>query len=367
MSAQLRIGFDGRWLGQRAGIGRYSRELLRALLEHEPNHQYVLLSHGWTRASVSRVKDDPVAGESPVPASEPPLRASDLDVCHFTNYHVPVALSRPLVVTVHDLSLISTPEMHPRVRVVFGRPRLRAAARRAAAILTPTEAVRGEAIRALDLEPSKVHVVPEAPAAQFQRVRDDAQLTSASDRYGVQPGFLMTIGTLEPRKNHARLVDAFARLRADGFEQPLLICGARGWKTGGLRARIRRLRLDGSVRLLGFVPESDLPRLLSLAGAFAYPSLYEGFGLPVVEALACGTPTVTSNRGALAEVAGEAAIQVDPTDVGDLARGLGLALGDHEVRDKLRVAGPRMAARYRWDEAAHRTAAVYERVAGSLG
>jgi glycosyltransferase involved in cell wall biosynthesis len=341
VTTRLRIGFDSRWLGQSAGIGRYSRELLGALQEHEPDHEYLLLSHGWLKADASR-----------------------LDVCHFTNYHVPVSMERPMVVTVHDLSLITLPGMHPRLRTVLGRPRLRAAVRRAAAILTPSRAVRDEVVHLLAVEPSRVHVVHEAPATMFHRVDDSSELAATSDRYRVGPGFLLTIGTLEPRKNHVRLVDAFARLRSDGFREPLVVCGARGWQTGRLLARIRRLRLDGSVRLLGFVPDADLPRLLSLAGAFAYPSLYEGFGLPVLEALACGTPTVTSNRGALAEVADDAAIQVDPNDVADLTQGLQLALSDDDTRERLRVAGPRRAAAFTWKDAAHRTVGIYQLAAG---
>jgi glycosyltransferase involved in cell wall biosynthesis len=362
---RLRIGFDDRWLGHRAGIGRYSRELLQALLEHEPDHEYRLLSHGWLRADTAAIPTGTAHGRPDGTSRPPAVRASELDVGHFTNYHVPIAFGRPLVLTIHDLSLISHPHLHPRARVMLGRPRLRAAARRASAILTPTHAVRGEATRLLDVPPERVHVVPEAPASVFRRVHDGGQLASASDRYGVTPGFLMTIGTIEPRKNHARLVDAFARLRSEGFEQPFLVCGAHGWKTGGLMARIRRHRLDGSVRLLGFVPDADLSSLLTLAGAFAYPSLYEGFGLPVLEALACGTPTVTSNRGALAEVADEAAIRVDPTDVRDLTAGLSQALGDEAVRDRLRNAGPRRAAMFSWKAAAHGTVAIYRRAAAA--
>jgi glycosyltransferase involved in cell wall biosynthesis len=357
MSAGLRIGYDASSLGARAGIGRYSRELLRALASCEPEHEYVLLNR--PRYMPSRVLW--MQGQLPLQ-----LRAGTLDLCHFTNYHAPVMRGRPFVVTLHDLSLMSMPGLHPRRRVALGRALIRSAVRSARAIVTPSQSVRAEAIHLLDLDPGRVHVVHEAPAAAFRPIDATAELESTAARYGLRPGFLLAIGTLEPRKNLRLLLAAFQRLRRQGFDEPLVLCGAPGWRNDDLMRQIREQGADASIRLLGYVADVDLPRLLNLAGAFVYPSLYEGFGLPVLEALACGTPTVTSNHGALQEIAGDAALHADPGSLEDLTRSVSTALFDTSIRGHLRNAGLRRAAQFTWADAAHRTAALYRQTAGAV-
>lgn len=374
---RLRVGYDVTSLTmQRSGIGRYALELLCALVRAEPENEYRLLSHRALRADAAaaiasaglhrlRGPGFPsriawMQGILPVA-----LAAADLDVCHFTNYHAPILARGPFVATFHDMSLILSPREHPRLRVATMRPLLRAVARRAAAIITPTEGARMDALRVLEIPPERVHVVPEAPAATFRRVTDVAALDAVRARYRLEPGFLLALGTIEPRKNLSRLVDAYLALRRDGFAEPLVLCGALGWGYSALLDRLRAPELEGAVRILGYVPDADLAPLLTLAGAFAYPSLYEGFGLPIVEAMACGTPTVTSDRGAMAEVAGKGALLVDPEDTAALANALGCALGDVPTRRRLAVAGPQRAADFTWEGAAHRTAHIYQLAAGS--
>ncbi|MGI8533793.1 MAG: glycosyltransferase family 4 protein, partial [Candidatus Limnocylindrales bacterium] len=315
----MRVGFDATTLTmQRTGIGRYTLELLRALARHEPDLELVLMAHRSLDADLStngvgalrrlRGPGLPVKLAWMQTLLPVQLAAARLDVCHFTNYHAPLASPLPMVVNLHDMSLILTPRRHPSRRVLTMRPFLRAVARRAAAVVCLTESARRDAIETLDLEATRVHAIPAAPAARFQPITDPAELNETAARYGLGPGFLLFVGTIEPRKNLVRLVESYAHLRADGFDRPLVLCGGLGWQYAELLERIDALGLQGSVRLLGFVPDDHLPRLLSLAGAFVYPSLYEGFGLPIIEALACGTPTVTSDRGAMAEVAGDAAL-----------------------------------------------------------
>ena len=370
----MRDGFDATSLTiPRSGIGRYTLELARALLAHEPEIELLLITH---RPLSDDLGEDPVSRLPQLggPRFRPklawmqtvlPFRATRrrVDVCHFTNYHAPLLSRVPYVVTIHDVSLIVMPESHPTERVASMRPLLRAVARRSAAVLSPTESARAETIRHLAIDPEKVHVVPEAAAPGFGPIGDEARLTAAAARYRVEPGFLLFIGTIEPRKNVPRLLHAYAQLRRDGFAGQLVICGGKGWKSPEIRPTVERLGLTDAVIFTGYVPDEDVVALLNLARAFVYPSLYEGYGLPIIEAFACGTPTVTSDRGATAEVAGDAALLVEPEDVDALRRALALALGNEPTRARLREAGLRRAAEFSWARAARETAAIYRAVA----
>lgn len=369
----MKVGFDATTLTmRRTGIGRYTLELLRALRRYETDVDLVLMAHrpldpDLSRnglASIRRLRGPglPVKlawMQTMLPVE---LAAARLDLCHFTNYHAPLASPLPMIVNLHDMSLILAPGRHPSRRVLTMRPFLRTVAHRAAAIVCLTESAREDAVDTLGLDPSRVHVIAAGPAAGFTAVSDEALLDDAARRYGLRRGFLLCVGTIEPRKNLVRLVEAYARLRAGGFAEPLVLAGALGWKYGDLFLRIESLGLRDAVRMPGFVPDEDLPLLLGLCGAFVYPSLYEGFGLPIIEALACGAPTVTSDRGAMAEVAGDAAVLIDPMDTGSMADALRVVLTDPSTRQRLREAGPRRAAGFSWQRAASQTTQLYRSV-----
>jgi glycosyltransferase involved in cell wall biosynthesis len=369
----MKVGFDGTSLTlRRSGIGRYTLELAHALMRHEPALELKLMAH---KSLSTDLADDPIArlprlGRPQLPAKVVwmqtvlPLTVGrrDVDLCHFTNYHAALAMRVPFVVNIHDMSLITMPGRHPAKRVISMRPLLRAAARRAAAVLTLTESARSDAIEHLGLPPAKVHVVPAAAAPGFGRIDDAALLSDVASRLGVRDGCLLFVGTIEPRKNIPRLLEAYARLRAQGFDKQLVICGGQGWKSPEIGPLTQRLGVADHVVFTGFVPDSDVVGLLNLCGTFVYPSLYEGYGLPIIEALACGAPTVTSNRGATAEVAGDAALLVEPEDVDALVAALSLALFDEPTRSRLRAAGLRRSAAFTWERAAHETAAINRRV-----
>jgi glycosyltransferase involved in cell wall biosynthesis len=175
---------------------------------------------------------------------------------------------------------------------------------------------------------------------------------------------VLSVGSLEPGKNRERLLQAFARLRARGLAHTLVVAGQRAWRYEGEQPLAQRLGLADSVRFLGHVPQADLPALYSAADLFAFPSLYEGFGLPALEAMACGTPVVASNVSAVPEVVGDAALQVSPLDVGALADAMERLLRDERLRADLRERGLKRAAEFSWEKAARRTAEVYEWAAG---
>jgi glycosyltransferase involved in cell wall biosynthesis len=280
-------------------------------------------------------------------------------VCHFTNFDAPLLGRTPTVVAIHDTSLLTTPEQHPRRRVIVLGPIMRRAAGAARAVVCPTESARRDAIEALGLNPEKVHVIPAIAAPRFRPIDDPSAVQAACARYGLQPGFILFLGTIEPRKNLVRLARAYAQLRREGFDNKLVMCGSWGWKSDDLRPEIEALGIAEDVVFTGYVPDQRVVPLINGAGVFAYPSLYEGFGLPIVEALACGVPVVTSDRGATAEVAGSAAVLVDPTSDDAIAEGLRRAL-DPTGHDHLRAAGLERAAMFSRPNAALQAVRVYE-------
>ncbi len=305
------------------------------------------------------------------------LRHLQLDVCHFTNNVAPVWGRQPTILTIHDMSLWLYPQYHYRKRLLAVRPILPLAARRAAAVITVSQSARADIMRLLKLPASKVHVVYEAPAPMFKPIPSGPLLEASRDRlrrlYQIPDRFLLYVGTIEPRKNLARLLEAFARL-SPAPPHSLLLVGQRGWKDEEINAAVERLNggrgrpLAGRVRFLGYLPDEDLAALYNLTDALVFPSLYEGFGLPVVEAMACGAPVITSNRGALAEIAGSGAELVDPTEVASIHAGLERVIGDADRRAELRALGLSQAARFDWERTASQTRAIYQQVVeGALG
>jgi glycosyltransferase involved in cell wall biosynthesis len=239
----------------------------------------------------------------------------------------------------------------------------RLSARVADAVIVPSQAVRADVVRILGLPSERVFAIPEAAGPAF-RPQDASAIEAVRRRYGLDGPFVLSVGSLEPGKNRERLLQAFARMRARGLEHMLVVAGQRAWRYEGDEPLAQRLGLAGSVRFLGHVPQADLPALYSAADLFAFPSLYEGFGLPALEAMACGTPVVASNVSAVPEVVGDAALQVSPLDVEALAGAMERVLRDERLRADLRERGLKRAARFSWEETARRTAEVYKWAAG---
>lgn len=285
------------------------------------------------------------------------------DVCHFTNSVGSWWTPCPSVVTIHDTTLWLFPEYHPRRRLLTMRPFIPLGAARARAIIAVSAATKRDVVRTLKVPESKVHVVYEAPAPHFRPLARGDVLETVRRRYALPSPFVLYVGTIEPRKNLSRLLQAFELVRRDGFgSHALVLVGSRGWHDAGILVAAERGGLNGAVRVLGRVPVDDLVALYNLADVVAFPSLYEGFGLPVVEAMACGTPVVASPNGSLAEVVGEAAELVDPYQVESIAAGLRNVLGDAGRRSALRSAGLAQAARFSWETAAAQTREIYASV-----
>jgi alpha-1,3-rhamnosyl/mannosyltransferase len=289
-------------------------------------------------------------------------RRAHADVAHFSDGMVPFVRTTPTVVSVHDLSVVRSWRTHP-IRRWTRIPLAIVAPRMADLVIVPSRATADEVMRLTGTPAAKIEVVPYAPQ-RTPTLPDDAQAEATLGRHGLVPyGYILALGTIEPRKNHVRLVEAFERLVASHTvpgDLLLVIAGRPAWRSRRILERIARSPAASRIRRLGYVPLDDLPALLGRAAVVAYPSLYEGFGLPVVEAMAHRAPTVTSDRSSMAEVAGDAAFLVDPYDVNDLARGLETALRAGEA-DRAGV-GDRAAARaarFSWQKAARAVVELY--------
>jgi len=366
---------DQLWFRVPGGIGTYVRELAPALRRVDASLE--LETFRCRFASEQQVRwTAPMAGGVVLPASirtrypswalfgRPalPRELARCDVVHATNPAAvpPAADGQRLVVTVHDLAFARYPELFTRRWRWLYRAGLRAAVRRADAIVTPSEATAQELRARTGIDPARVHVVPLGVAPVPSRAAD---AEAVLERLGVSRPYVLFVGTLEPRKNVARLVRAYRRAAASGVAHALVLAGWPGWRDDELRAEIER-EGPGTVVELGGVDPEDLDPLYRGADAFAYPSLAEGFGLPVAEAMARGVPTITSSVSSLPEVAGTAALLVDPTSDDQLAEAIELVLGDASLADRLRREGPIRASRFTWDATAEGTLAVYREVLG---
>ncbi len=293
--------------------------------------------------------------------------AGPLDVFHGSNYFLPAQRGRAaLVVTVHDLSALRYPEWHPRRRVLVHRIGLRRTVRAATHVITDTEAIRAEVIDDLGVPAERVTAIHLAVTPGC-RARPASELKPSLDRWGLSPGdYLLFAGAIEPRKNLVRLLEAFTAVRQRRpAVPPLILAGPTGWRNQEIRDRIATA--GSHVRYLGYLPGDDLAALMAGCTAFVMPSLYEGFGLPVLEAMACGVPVVTSRGGALEEVAGGAAILVDPQDTDEIAAGIERVLDDTALRETLVCKGLARAAQFSWERTARETLRVYERAIQSRG
>jgi glycosyltransferase involved in cell wall biosynthesis len=286
------------------------------------------------------------------------LREARPDVVHFTNYLAPVLTDVPFVVSFHDMTLTLLPEAHTLKKRLLTASLIPTVARRARRILVPSESSRRDVARLLPVDPGRIRLVPYAAAPHYRPLSTDAPLPG-----GLRPPYFLYVGTVEPRKNLARALRAFARVATLLPEQRFVIVGQPGWKYGEVLREARRPALAGRVVMSGYLPESELPLLYNRATALVYPSVYEGFGLPVVEAMACGTPVLTSDGSSLSEVAGDAALLVDPYREDQLAEALVRLAQDDGLRADLKGRGLARAASFSWERTAKETIEVYREVA----
>jgi len=283
-----------------------------------------------------------------------------VDVFHATN-HLLAHFSRARTVfTLHDLIFLRYPEYHlpyNRRYLTFAMPRY---LRAADVIVTPSECSRQDAIKFYGLPQSKIKGIYEAAAPHFKPATDRAALNRVRQKYSLPPKFILHVGTIEPRKNLSRLLDAFKALLPDFPELKLALIGKKGWLHDEFFQKLQALELEGRVIFPGYVDEIDLPAFFQLAEVFVYPSLFEGFGLPPLEAMACAAPVVCSNSSSLPEVVGDAGLLFDPTDTSALVTALRRVLADEELRNSLKQRSLLQAARFSWTKDTDKLIALYE-------
>lgn len=297
------------------------------------------------------------------------LKRQGIGLVHSPHYTVPLrATGVGRVVTFHDLIFFLMPEHHQWLKVVFFRWMIRRAASVADHIISDSHSTRNDMRRLLGVPDDRVTTIHLAASEAYTASVSEAQVRSVRARYGLSDTpILLTVCTLEPRKNLAQAVRAFAALRRQGHDVQLVVAGAKGWGTGALFDEVRTLSAADQVRLLGYVPDEDLPALYRACTVFLYPSVYEGFGLPPLEAMACGMPVVVSNRSSLPEVVGDGGITYDPDHLDDLISLLAGLLQSADERDRLSRSAVRQAARFSWTRAAENTHAIYEHVLRQRG
>jgi len=289
------------------------------------------------------------------------LRRHRIDLYHEPNY-VPLSYDVPVVITIHDLSWIGFPQAHPADRVRWLEQSLPTAIERAQAILVDSDFIRNEVLTTFGVDTERVRTAHLGVAPRF-RPHAPEETSAKLERFGLAPGrYILTVGTLEPRKNLRHMLESYALLPAALRERfPLAIAGARGWRSSGLVTQIRRVN-DRHVRFLGHVDREALPHLYAGAALFAFPSLYEGFGLPPLEAMASGTPVLVSNRASLPEVVGDAGATMDAYDPVQAASILRELLEDPGRRASMTQRGLSRAARFTWQGCAAITRSVYRDV-----
>lgn len=377
----MRIGVDyTSGARQRAGIGRYTRELVTALLSLNHSHQYTIfaatggLKRGdWgsaIRREGVRLRSLPVTDDwlarlwhrlgLPIPVE---LITGPLDVFYSPDFALPpTAGSTKTILTVHDLSFIHHPEAFvPSLRRYLERTVPRSV-ERADLVLADSAHTRSDVISLLGVSPEVVEVIYPAVDSRFRTEAKPGEGERLRERYRITDRpYILSVGTLQPRKNYLCLIEGFARLEHSRSGQlQLLIAGGHGWLYDEIVAEAGR---HENVRLLGFVADEDLPALYRGARLFVLTSLYEGFGLPVVEAMACGVPVVCSRTSSLPEVAGHAAMLVDPLDRGELTDAMGRVLQERKLREGMVKRGRAQAAGFTWQRSARRLMALIESLA----
>ncbi|HKU75339.1 MAG TPA: glycosyltransferase family 1 protein [Pyrinomonadaceae bacterium] len=364
------VGLDGIPLSQSlTGVGHYTLELAHALARIAPEDRFELVSPlpslhrpelpsnlHITQVSVNRLNRR-FWWQVGLPRL---IKRSRFSVFHGTNYSVPLQKVCPTVVTIHDLSLLLWPQTHEQHLARRARLRLPLMARRADAIIVPSQSVKTEVHEHLGIDEAKITVIPEAPRSSFWQVTGE-EAVAVRRRLNIGDDFILFVGTIEPRKNLLTLVRAFEEIVRNGVSQTqLVLVGNEGWLTGELHDFLKTARFRERVRFVGYLADDDLRALYSSCRVFVYPSLYEGFGLPLLEAMACGAPVITSDIPSVRETVGDAALLVPPTDINELARSITRLLENSIEREQRSAAGKQHASKFSWEKAAAATLKVYQ-------
>ena len=374
----MHIAIDAHSVGTGlAGNETYAANLIEALAGVDGENRYTLyvtreeavrLYEGrWPNFEVRRTLPHTPLVRIPLTLSRE-LRRRPVDLLH-VQYTAPPFPPCPVVVTVHDLSFEHLPETFKRRSWMQMRLTVRRTVRRASRVIAPSEFTRRDLLETYGLAPERVSVTPLAAPAHFRPVSSATEIERVRHNYGIHGPYILAVGSIQPRKNLARLIKAYADLRRAGFGDKLpqlVLVGKQAWLYGETLRAVERERVGGRTIFTGYVSERDLPALYTGALCFAYPSYFEGFGLPVLEAMQCGAPVLAGDRTSLPEVVGDAGLLVDPFDTRAIAAALKRLIDDAELRAALSVKGLERARRFDWRETALSTLDVYHSATGGV-
>ncbi|HKO61694.1 MAG TPA: glycosyltransferase family 1 protein [Pyrinomonadaceae bacterium] len=373
----LRIAIDAHSVGTGlAGNESYATNLIEALAEIDQFNLYTLyvtrkeaverFKNRWPNFTVRSTLPHSPLIRIPLTLSAE-LRRNRVDVLH-VQFTAPPMAPCPVVVSIHDLSFEHLPETFKRRSRIQLRVTVRRSARLASQVITLSNHARADIINTYGIDPDKITAIPLAAPSHFRRITNDNELQRVKQTYGINGPYILCVGSVQPRKNLARLLQAYSLLRSDGPTgklPKLVIAGKFAWLFEETLRTIGRLDLKDSVIMTGYVRDADLPALYSGARCFVYPSYFEGFGLPPLEAMKCGTAVVVGNQTSMPEVVGDAAQLVDPFDVDDIAAGIRKVITDDGWRSALEVRGVERAKRFDWHETARQTLEVYKKAVNS--
>ena len=372
----MRIAIDAHSVG--TGLGgneSYATNLIEALAEIDQTNRYTLyvtkreaverFGNRWPNFSVRSTLPHTPLIRIPLTLSAE-LRRNPVDVLH-VQFTAPPFSPCPVVVSIHDLSFEHLPQTFTWRSRKQLRITVRRTARQASQVIALSEYARNDIVETYQIRPDKISVIPLSAGDHFRPIIDEEELQRVRQTYGIEGEYMLSVGAIQPRKNLGRLVAAYSHLRdakPEGKLPKLVLAGKCAWLYDETLRAIKELSLSESIILTGYVPEGDLPALYSGALCFIYPSYFEGFGLPPLEAMQCGVPVIVGNRTSLPEVVGDAGVLVDPFDVNALAAAIEKVISDSDLRARLSVQGLARAKIFEWRETARQTLAVYQKAAG---
>jgi glycosyltransferase involved in cell wall biosynthesis len=364
----VRIGIDARKLHD-FGIGTYIRNLLRHLGRLDRKTEFVVFCRPEDRETLSSIGENfrpvvessanySIAEQLRIPLA---LKREGVTLFHAPHYVLPPLVRCRSVVTIHDCIHLMFPQYLPnRMALAYARTSIGLAARRATRVMTVSESSKRDILRFVDVEPDRIDVIYNAYDERFGIEPRENDVVRVRERYQLHDEFVLYAGNVKPHKNLERLIDAFSLVRKRGLDHlKLVLIGDEISKYAALRRAVHQHQLHKYVRFLGYLPQETLAVMYRLAGVFVFPSLYEGFGLPPLEAMASGTPVVTSNVSSLPEVAADAAVLVDPYDPGAIADGIELVLTNEDLRADLRRRGLARARQFSWEQSVRRVREIY--------
>ncbi len=375
----MKIGIDATALPpQPVGAGNYIIQLIRSLAEVDTTDEILVFVQEsrqplFNLTSMSNIKWEIVSDKNPSSrlvweqVSLPRLiQLAGVDLLHSLHYTRPVNLPCASVVTIHDMTFFLYPQLHTPVKRLFFPRAIRSSVRRADALIAISESTRQDSIRILGIPPEKIHTVLLGVTEEFRIITDHHLLTEIRKRHNLPELFILYVGLVEPRKNLPMLIDAFKKLVDMGYQYDLVIVGRFGWMYERVLSRIEELGLRNQVHFTGYIPQQDLPMVYNLARVSVYPTHYEGFGLPALESMACGTPVITTAISSLPEIVGDAGILVPSGDESALLHAMVEVLNNATLHQQLSIEGLKRSKQFTWQRTARETMKEYQTVLAGM-